>query len=122
MHLIIVSLGRPIKKVPKWVREALCKGYAEIFNARAGSWDDVFGRPKGHLKQRRRRQGLQFPIWKRIRYLRATGKGLDDNMFAAIGEEFGVGARQAKSMYYAIERSSDRWQPRRRRKASVPQK
>jgi hypothetical protein len=113
---------RPIKEVPEWAREAFCKGYAEIFNARAKSWDVPFGKPKGHLKQRRRRQELQFLIWKYVRELRATGMGLDDGMFAMVGKKVGVGTRQAKRMYYAIERSSDRWQPRRRRKVSVPQK
>ena len=125
---------RPIKEVPEWAREAFCKGYAEIFNAHAGSWDDVFGKPKGHLKQRRRRKEIEFRVWM-VRALNAGRNPIDDKraiavdkkpidgeMFATVGKRLGVGPRQAKSMYYAIERSSSRWQPQRRRKAFVPQK
>jgi hypothetical protein len=121
--------SRPIKEVPEWVRKAFCNAYAEIFNALVGSWDDVFGKPEGYLKTRRRRKELAFPIWHRVRDLHASGQALDDDMFAAVAKEFGVGARQAKSIFYGFENAvgyrSNLWGPpprARRRKASVPQK
>lgn len=120
---------RPIKEVPEWVREAFCKAYADIFNARAGSWDDVFGKPKGHLKQRRRRKELEYSVWRWIRNLHDSGKAIDGEMFATVAKKAGIGARQAKELFYGFENAfghrSNLWGPprtRRRRKAAVPQK
>jgi hypothetical protein len=106
---------RPIKPVPKWAQKAFCEAYAKVFNAKAGSWDDVFGKPKGHMKSRRRRKEREFSIWKYVRSFHAQGKAIDDEMFVGAGKEFHVGARQAKEMYYRIEKvfgdRSNLWDP-----------
>lgn len=56
--------------MPEWARKAFCKGYAEIFAARARSWDDVFGAPykKGtNLSAVRRRKALEYKAWYCVR-------------------------------------------------------
>jgi len=101
----MVGRGR---KAPIWVRLAFANAYTDVtYYAKFGSWDDVFGKPwpKGHREQAQRRAKLRLYVWQRIRELHDHhARGIDNNLFEEVGEEFGVGGRQAKEMYYRVEK------------------
>ena len=93
---------------PMWVRLAFANAYTDVsYYAKLGSWDDVFGKPwKGHLKQAQQRAEIRLYVWRRVRQLHdEKHRGLGDDLFAEVGEEFGIGARQVKAMYYRVEKA-----------------
>src|SRR6266436_5886334 len=55
-----LSLRKP---VPDWVSRPFCHAYGQVIGARAASWDSVFGKPRGHIKRRRRLMDLEFDAW-----------------------------------------------------------
>ena len=110
--LFVCLCSEPPKPVPDWARRAFRDAYGKVFGALAGSWDDVFGKPKGHLAQRRRRKLMETAVWKRCRDLHASGEAIDGQLFAKVAKEkqFLIGARQAKAMFYEVEKAfGERW-------------
>jgi hypothetical protein len=103
--LFVCLAAEPPRPVPDWARRAFEDAYGKVFGALAGSWDDVFGKPKGRLAQRRTRMLLVTPVWKRCRALHAAGHGIGDKLFGEVADEFGIGARQVKEMFYKAERA-----------------
>jgi hypothetical protein len=106
--LFVCLCAHPPKPVPDWARRAYRKAYGRGFGALAGSWDDVFGpllKPRERLAAKRRRKLLETPVWRRIRQRHANGEPVDDRLFAEVGNEFGIGARQCKELFYAMERA-----------------
>jgi hypothetical protein len=106
MFYCMIGRGRV---APVWARLAFANAYTDVhYYARFGSWDDVFGKPwpKGHLKKAHRRAELRIYVWHRVRHLHdKEGKGLSDDLFAEVGAEFEIGSRQAKGMYYRVEKA-----------------
>jgi len=96
--------------VPQWLSDVFVKAYEDVCTARAGSWDDVFGRPwpKGtHLKQLNNRWSKALPIWQAVETARTSGKKIDDGLFTKVGEQFGVSKTVAKKIYYAMKNADD---------------
>ena len=111
LDALLVCLGSfpNMKPIPDWVRLAFIEAYGKIYAAEVGSWDDVFGRPKGHLDARRRRFRLRYPVWRRARdWLHVRKHKRDSALFEALGREFGIGERQAREMFYEMENAGGR--------------
>ena len=99
----------PQKPIPDWTRLAFHDAYGKVFGAQVGSWDDVFGKPKGHLARRRRRMQLRYPVWRRARdLLHIKAHKRDDALWTVLRREFGIGERQAKEMFYEMENAGGR--------------
>jgi hypothetical protein len=103
------------KPVPDWASRAFCRAYADVIGARAESWNDVFGEPwKGkHLKKARDRKDLEFKVWFHGVGLREK-LDVDEHFFEKLGSDCGIGARQAKEMYYEIENAFPPTGPQKR--------
>lgn len=96
--------------VPQWLSDAFVKAYEDVCSAKAGSWDDVFGRPhpKGtHLEQLRDRWSKALPIWQAVETARSRGEKVDDGLFGEVGKQFGVSKTVANQIYYAMKNADD---------------
>ena len=84
---------------PLWVRLPIVLSY---FQTRPKSWDDVFGRPtpKGKSVRKFNRRRRDLMIVERVRELAAQDVAVDDGLFSAVGEEFGVSGGTVKGVYY----------------------
>jgi hypothetical protein len=87
-------------RIPLWVRLPLGVSY---FQTRPESWDDIFGRPVPKGKSVRafnRHRHADLRVVKRVKELAAQGTGVDDDLFAVVGKEFGMSAGGVKEVYY----------------------
>ena len=94
--------------MPAWVAEAFIERYDRVLNCRAGSWDDVFGRPypKGaNLNAMRKRRTLRSAVWNEVqRTLKSEpGTTINRDLFQIIGERMRppVAGPEAEKIYYA---------------------
>lgn len=94
--------------MPAWVADAFIQCYDRVLTCRAGSWDDVFGRPypKGaNLNAMRKRRTLRFAVWNEVQRIlmsepdTAIDAGLFERAGAAIRPP--IGKTQAEAYYYA---------------------
>jgi hypothetical protein len=91
--------------VPDWASRAFCQAYGDVAGARVKSLHDVFGKPRGHIKRRRRLKDLEFFAWHRVCKLHRGGHPIDNEIFAMVAKELAMGARQVREAYYEIERA-----------------
>jgi hypothetical protein len=97
---------------PPWVRRALGEAWCATTCRDIRSWDEIFGAlwPKGiNIARFQWKRDVAPFVWKRARELIASGRAIDDNLFDEVAElstgELGtVGPRQAKELYYELER------------------
>jgi hypothetical protein len=85
---------------PEWLRLAFLDAYQAHARFEIRTWDEVFGPPvpKGtHLKTRRQHAELRVRLLERVREL---GGPIQPDLFDRIGEELGIGATTASSLYY----------------------
>ena len=96
--------------VPEWCREAYVGAYWKIRSFKAGSWDDVFGRPhpKGtHLGAKRELHEKRYRVYWRIREILESEPctPIDGHLFERVGREFGIGGKtKIADIYYKIKR------------------
>jgi hypothetical protein len=109
---IWICLCRPEPvPAPAWVQAAVSNAWMGLVGARIKSWDEVFGPPwpKGTNVSRLRWKYERAPfVWKRARELIASGHATDDTLFEEVGRLCATGPRQAKELYYMMERG---WPP-----------
>jgi len=90
--------------MPEWVAQAFINSYDKVLNARAGSWDDAFGRPypKGkHLNTARRSRVLPIAVYLEGKRILADKQStIDDDFFEDLGSKFGLSKTIANEMYY----------------------
>jgi len=89
----------PAKPVPRWARDAFARACYDVHQANVGSWDDVFGKPKGHLAARRHRLDSKEKVWREIQERRADGAAVDNELFEAVAADLKMGRRQVKELY-----------------------
>ena len=76
---------------------------------KAGSWDDVFGKPhkKGiHVPAHKEWAENIMKVWWRVRTLKQENPGwaIDNDLFKAVGKELGIGSStKVKKFYYQVE-------------------
>lgn len=95
--------------LPDWAARAFIRGYDQVLNCRAGSWDEVFGRPypKGtHLAALRKRRLNRIRVILAVRKAREDGRAIDVSLFEAIGLSLGLGKSLAAELYYEAKK---RW-------------
>lgn len=92
--------------IPAWAATAYLKAYREVLNCRAGSWDEVLGKPhaRKHIKGLRQRRELRPKIWLRVRQIRDTepSQAIDRSMFERVAEELGIGRTLCEALYYSF--------------------
>jgi hypothetical protein len=93
---------------PWWLKAEFYEAYNTVHGAKARSWDDVFGKPwsKGARLPDMRRRGELAPhvFMTAMRLHTDHGLPIDDGLFERTGELVGCGARQAKELYYKIDK------------------
>jgi hypothetical protein len=78
---------------PAWAKEAFLSGWFAYRSYEVETLDQAFGitRRKGqHTKQAREREVLRWQILFRVYELYRTGKRLDGETFATVGDELGI--------------------------------
>ncbi|WP_137719956.1 hypothetical protein [Methylobacillus flagellatus] len=91
--------------MPRWVAKEFIKGYDQVNNARAKSWNTVFGLPypKGsHLSAIRKKREFAGRIWLDIRNIlnREPDTPIDEVLFESVGKPYGIGKTLASEYYY----------------------
>lgn len=91
--------------IPRWCAMGYLAAYREVRFYRAGSWDDVFGRPhkKGtHLGAKRQHREKSLRVYNRIREILRTEPStpVDGHLFERVGKEFGTGGKTKTEEYY----------------------
>lgn len=110
--------------LPEWAAKAYIKAYDTVNNAKAKSWNAVFGNPypKGqHLSAIRKRRMLMFSVWNEITEILnreqiwndATKQwesvtAIDESLFEAVGKKFHIGKTLASEYYYAAKKQMGR--------------
>ena len=96
------------RRLPKWAADAFKAAYERVERGDAESWDDAFGRPHPagkHLKSVRL-DFLQYELWGMVNYLHEhEGRPIDEELFEAIGQKFGLGKTTVNKRYYAAKRA-----------------
>ena len=99
--------------LPDWAADAYIKAYDSVNNARAKSWNTVFGLPypKGtHLSAVRKRRIKKFAVWNEITQILKTQPDtpIDEYLFEMVGKKFGLGKTLASEYYYAAKQQLER--------------
>lgn len=99
--------------MPEWVSHAYIRAYDMVLNCKAGSWDEVFGRPyrKGaQLAAMRKRRIKRLAVWNEARriILSEPETPIDVAFFERIGEKLAIGKTLASELYYE-EKNGPRW-------------
>ncbi|HET7831818.1 MAG TPA: hypothetical protein VFK88_02525 [Gallionella sp.] len=94
--------------LPEWAAKAYIKAYDTVNNARAKSWDAVFGNPfpKGrHLNADRKRRMLTFAVWNEVTKMLSMkpNTALDEGLFETVGKKFAIGKTLASEYYYTAK-------------------
>ena len=89
---------------PPWLREVYAAAWAARRQHSVETLDQAFGiaRPKGqHRKKARTRELLRWQIMFRVYYLHKQGDGapLDNELFAAVGREYGTSGGQVAKIF-----------------------
>ncbi|SDA27050.1 hypothetical protein SAMN05216315_1325 [Nitrosospira sp. Nsp18] len=92
--------------LPDWAAKSYIKAYDNVNQARAKSWNSVFGNPypKGrHLSAIRKKLMYQVAIWNEITLIRQMEPDtpVDENLFETVGKKFGLGKTLASEYYYS---------------------
>jgi hypothetical protein len=97
-------------ELPEWLQKAFRIAYRKVAHFKAGSWDEVFGRPysKGtHLSTKRENREKSYAVYRRISEIIRTEPEIpvDKNFFERVGKEFGIGgATKTSEIYYEIKK------------------
>jgi hypothetical protein len=81
--------------IPEWAANAFCRAYRDVTYKRAGSWDDVFGRPikKGErLENSRQRFELAPRVWFAIMEIleQEPETRIDNLLFERVGSQLDI--------------------------------
>jgi hypothetical protein len=92
--------------LPHWAANAYIKAYDTVNNARAKSWNSVFGNPfpKGqHLSAIRKKRILSVAVWNEITLIRKMNPEtpIDESLFEEVGKKFCLGKTLAREYYYS---------------------
>lgn len=91
--------------LPEWAATAYIRAYDTVNNARAKSWDTVFGNPypKGkHLSAIRKKRMNGVAVWNEITRIRQMDPDIpiDEELFEIVGKKLGLGKTLASEYYY----------------------
>lgn len=89
--------------MPDWLAEAYRNGFHEWVSYRAPSLDQAFNVkiPKGqHVNKLRELRRLNFVVPRLVKELHAKGQPIDQQLFADVGKELGIGGSKARDIYY----------------------
>ncbi len=114
MHAIRICANHGLP-LPEWAAMAYIKAYDSVINARAKSWDEVFGAPypKGkHLNATRKKRMLEFAVYNRINEI-LRGEPVtsampqrtptDGYLLERVAKEFHIGKTLAAEYYGSAE-------------------
>lgn len=104
--------------MPQWVATAYMKACQDVCHYRAGSWDQVFGKPHRsglHLDNARQQVHLRWKVLASAKNITKAEPdiSIDDGLFERIGDELGIGKTLANKLYYSLPRAA-RVLPRKR--------
>jgi hypothetical protein len=91
--------------IPAWLTLAYLQAFRDIYQYRAKSWDDVFGKPhpKGtHLDAKRQEWEKSILVYHRVKEIlrNEPGTPIDGYLFERVGREFGIGGKTLTEKYY----------------------
>ena len=91
--------------IPEWCAYAYLQAFRKVRHYKAGSWDEVFGRPhpKGtHLGSRRQRREKEFEAYNMISDIKRTEPDtpIDGYLFEKVGRKLGIGGKTLTEEYY----------------------
>jgi hypothetical protein len=93
--------------LPKWAAGVYIASYKNLLNYHSPSWESIFGppTPKGQqLDKLRKRHLNSFRVAYEIQRRHRDGAPIDDQMFAEVGRELGIGGATLVKDYYADEK------------------
>lgn len=98
--IYICICSRPQKPVPQWASQALAMGLHEIAMAKAGSWDDVFGKPHHGRKLSliRKSRPLHWPVFARVEQLKRQ-KPKPRHIYSVVAGEFKIEVSSVKTYH-----------------------
>ena len=91
--------------MPEWVARSYIKAHTTIIEARAKSWDDVFGRPlkpRQRLETARKHRELMPKVFVAIMQIRMQEPEtpIDQGLFERVGEQLGIGKTLVSELWY----------------------
>ncbi len=108
MHAIRICANHDLP-LPEWAAMAYIKAFDTVLNARAKSWDEVFGAPypkHSHMNAIKKRRELKFGVLNRVNEIRAREPKtpIDEALFELVGQEFNIGKTLAAEYYYSAKK------------------
>jgi hypothetical protein len=88
--------------MPKWLKRAFIDAFCSGDSGEAGSWDKVFGRPRTKTQFVRmwRQMDAAENVWTLVAKAKADGIPVNDDLFAKVGKELGIGGKTlVKELY-----------------------
>ena len=91
--------------MPEWCAMAYIAAFRDVKQFRAGSWDDVFGRPhqKGtHLEAKRQKREKEAAVYLMVKELKEADPEtpIDGYLFEKIGRSLAIGSKTLTENYY----------------------
>src|SRR5829696_3617536 len=86
---------------PDWLATEIISAVTKARSYEIKSWDDVLGRPPSpkfndHRDAERKQIHMMWMVWMRVEELSKAEKISGDDLFAAVGPEFGIGKKLCK--------------------------
>lgn len=101
--------------LPEWTSRAFIRAYDDVLNFKKGSWDEAFGHPipKGkHLSALRKKRTKKWAVWNAVQdAIKTKNQAIDEQLFAEIGKDLGLGKTLAAEFYYSCKAFMDRGMP-----------
>lgn len=91
--------------LPLWCKKAFLSACREVYDYKAKSWEDVFGRPhpKGtHLATKREEREKSLLVYEEIRQIKKENPSIpiDGDLFERVGKKFGTGGKTKTEEWY----------------------
>lgn len=105
--LAVSECARTGLVMPNWLVKAFLRAFRTGWHYEAKSWDEVFGAPlpKGaHISALQKKRKYSMHVWNEInRRHRELKRPIDDELFAEVGKELGLGCSLTKE-YYSLQK------------------
>ena len=89
--------------MPDWLADAYCAGFDTWVNYKVPSLDEAFDIkiPKGkHINRLKELHVLKISVALAVKNKHSEGQAIDQQLFADVGAELGIGGSKARDIYY----------------------
>jgi len=107
----VIYCGKHKLVMPDWIVEELDNITRPWFSADVKGVGEALGvqLPKGaHLNKLKQKQRYQYAVYTRVVDARRRGEPVDEQMFARIGSELGIGKTRTSEYYYSVKGPPDK--------------